>query len=55
MLCDGEIMNIDILNVNVLIYRLRNTHNEVASEEIPLSLTEAENLLKEHEDIKVSC
>lgn len=34
--------------------RLKNTHNDVASEEIPLSLTEAERMLKEHEDIKVS-
>ncbi|XP_031552905.1 spectrin beta chain, non-erythrocytic 1-like isoform X2 [Actinia tenebrosa] len=31
---------------------LKHVHNEVASEEIPLSLTEAERMLKEHEDIK---
>ncbi|XP_032239849.2 spectrin beta chain isoform X2 [Nematostella vectensis] len=31
---------------------LRHTHNEVASEDIPNSLSEAERSLKEHEDIK---
>ena len=33
--------------------RLNNTQNEVASEEMPVSLIDAEKMLKELEDLKV--
>ena len=32
--------------------RLNNTQNEVASEDMPVSLFDAEKMLKEHEDLK---
>lgn len=37
----------------ILIFRLNNTQNEVASEEMPVSLIDAEKMLKELEDLKV--
>lgn len=36
-----------------LLFRLNNTQNEVASEEMPVSLIDAEKMLKELEDLKV--
>lgn len=39
--------------MNLYNVRLNNTQNEVASEEMPVSLIDAEKMLKELEDLKV--
>ena len=39
--------------MNLYYVRLNNTQNEVASEEMPVSLIDAEKMLKELEDLKV--
>ena len=38
--------------ITILFSRLNNTQNEVASEDMPVSLFDAEKMLKEHEDLK---